>query len=175
MWRDLVSRIKDLSQKVVVGIVGKYVSLPDSYLSVAESLRHAGLHRGVEVEVRWIEAEDLEQGKLDILQDLDGILVPGGFGVRGVEGKIKAAQYAREHKVPYFGICLGMQGAVIEFARNVAELKDAGSVEFGHCPHPVISFIPGQPEITGWKAHAGGDIFCQIHPDAACAVISRVK
>jgi CTP synthase len=166
VWRDLVSRIKDLSRKVVVGIVGKYVSLPDSYLSVAESLRHAGLHHGVEVEVRWIEAEDLEQGKLDILQDLDGILVPGGFGVRGVEGKIKAAQYARENKVPYFGICLGMQCAVIEFARNVAELKDAGSVEFGHCPHPVISFIPGQPEITGLEGPMRvGTYSCQIHPD----------
>lgn len=164
-WRELVSVIKNLSQKVVVGIVGKYVSLPDAYLSVAEALRHAGIHHGVDVELRWIEAEDLEEGRTDLLKDLDGIVVPGGFGPRGVEGKITAAQYAREHKIPYFGICLGMQSAAIELARNVAGLEDAGSVEFGSCAHPVISFIPGYPQVTGLEgAMRVGTYVCQILP-----------
>jgi CTP synthase len=116
---------------------------------VAESLRHAGFAKGAHVELRWIEAEDLEQGCSQELEGLDGIVVPGGFGSRGVEGKIRAARYAREKKIPFFGISLGMQCAVIELARNVAGLPDAGSVEFGECEHPVISFGPGQPEVTG--------------------------
>ena len=148
-WSDLVASIKGLKRSIRIGIVGKYVTLPDSYLSVAESLRHAGFSQGTQVELRWIEAEDLEKGGCGPLHDLDGILVPGGFGSRGVEGKIMAAKYARENKIPYFGISLGMQCAVIEFARNVAKLENAGSVEFGPVQHPVISFRPGQPEITG--------------------------
>lgn len=148
-WQELVATVKRLSCKVIVGIVGKYVTLPDSYLSVAESLRHAGFVHGVEVDVRWIEAEDLERDGTSQLEDLDGIVVPGGFGSRGVEGKIRAAKYARENKIPYFGVSLGMQCAVIEIARNVANLKNAGSVEFGDCAEPVISFGPGQPEVTG--------------------------
>ncbi len=148
-WRDLVASIKGLSRKVIIGIVGKYVTLPDSYLSVAESLRHAGFVHGADVELRWIEAEDLEKEGRGHLEGLDGIIVPGGFGSRGVEGKIMAAQYARENKIPYFGISLGMQCAVIELARHVAKLDGAGSVEFGSCEHPVISFRPGHPEVTG--------------------------
>ena len=148
-WRDLVASIKGLTRRVKIGIVGKYVTLPDSYLSVAESLRHAGFAQGTHVELRWIEAEELEEGCCDQLQDLDGILIPGGFGSRGVEGKIMAAKYARENRIPYFGISLGMQCAVIEFARNVAKLENAGSVEFGSCQHPVIGFRPGHPEVTG--------------------------
>jgi len=164
-WRELVSRIKNLRERVVVGIVGKYVSLPDAYLSAAESLRHAGFAQGAEVEVRWIEAEDLERGKTEVLEDLDGILVPGGFGQRGVEGKIKAAQYAREHRIPFFGISLGMQCAAIELARNVLKLEDASSVEFGPCAHPVISFIPGYPEVTGLEGSMRkGTYACQIQP-----------
>lgn len=152
-WRDLVAAIKGLSRKVTIGIVGKYVTLPDSYLSVAESLRHAGFAHGTQVDIRWIEAGDLEKGGCEkYLADLDGILVPGGFGSRGVEGKIMAAQYAREKKVPYFGISLGMQCAVVEFARNVVKLENAGSVEFGEYEHPVISFRPGHPEVTGLGA-----------------------
>ena len=162
-WRHLVASIKSLSRKVVVGIVGKYVSLPDSYLSVAESLRHAGFFHGVEVDVRWIEAEELEDSGAHRLEGLDGIVVPGGFGPRGVEGKIKAAQYARENNIPYFGISLGMQCAVIEFARNVVKLEAAGSVEFGQCAQPVISFRPGQPEITG----LGGSMRLGAYP---CAI-----
>ena len=151
-WRDMVASIKGLSRKVVVGVVGKYVALPDSYLSVAESLRHAGFAQGASIDLRWIEAEELEAGCLECLEDLDGILVPGGFGERGVEGKIIAAQYAREKGIPYFGISLGMQCAVIELARNVAKLEHAGSVEFGDCAAPVIGYRPGQPEIAGLGA-----------------------
>lgn len=165
-WRRLVDVIKGLSKKVVVGIVGKYVSLPDSYLSVAESLRHAGFFHGVDVEVRWIEAEDLEQGSVELLEGLDGIVVPGGFGTRGVEGKIRAVQYAREQKIPFFGISLGMQCAVIELARNVLKLQDAGSVEFGPCEHAVISFLPGGPEVTGLQGSMRlGAYPCQIQPN----------
>lgn len=151
-WRDMVASIKGLSRKVVVGVVGKYVALPDSYLSVAESLRHAGFAQGASIDLRWIEAGELEAGCLECLEDLDGILVPGGFGERGVEGKIRAAQYARENGIPYFGISLGMQCAVIELARNVAKLEHAGSVEFGDCAAPVIGYRPGQPEIAGLGA-----------------------
>ncbi|HHW73367.1 MAG TPA: CTP synthase [Firmicutes bacterium] len=164
-WRKLVNDIRNLREKVVVGVVGKYVSLPDAYLSAAEALRHAGIHQGTDVEVRWIEAEDLEKGRLEILEDLDGIVVPGGFGRRGVEGKITAAQYAREHGIPFFGISLGMQSAVIELARNVAQLEGAGSVEFGECEHPVISFIPGSPQVTGLDGSMRiGTYPCQIQP-----------
>ena len=165
-WHELVENIKALTNKVVIGIVGKYVSLPDSYLSVAESLRHAGFSNGVEVDVRWIEAEALEDGSVEHLTELDGIVVPGGFGCRGVEGKIKATKYARENGVPFFGISLGMQCAVIEFARNVLNLEDAGSVEFGKCAHPVISFMPGQPEVTGLGGTMRLGAFpCQILPE----------
>ena len=171
-WRELVSKIKGLRDQVEVGIVGKYVSLPDAYLSAAEALRHAGFHHGVEVAVRWIEAEDLERGRLEVLEGLDGILVPGGFGPRGVEGKIKAAQYAREHRVPFFGISLGMQCAAIDLARHVLGLEGAGSVEFGSCAHPVISFLPGCPEVTGLEGSMRiGTYTCQIQPgsrSAAC-------
>lgn len=148
-WQKMVSSIRGLTRKVVVGIVGKYVTLPDSYLSVAESLRHAGFAQGTSIDLRWIEAEDLETGGLEQLEGLDGIIVPGGFGERGVEGKVKAVQYAREKGIPFFGISLGMQCAVIEYARNVAQLQQAGSVEFGDCTYPVISYRPGEPEVAG--------------------------
>lgn len=169
-WRELVEKIKGLTEKVTVGIVGKYVSLPDSYLSVAESLRHAGFNNGVDIDVRWIEAEALETGALDLLADLDGILVPGGFGCRGVEGKIRAAKYARENGVPFFGISLGMQCAVIEFARNVLKLEGADSVEFGPCAHPIINFRPGQPEVTGLGGTMRLGAFpCAIRPGTLSA------
>ena len=148
-WVELIESIQKVSGQVDIGIVGKYVSLPDSYLSVVEALRHAGFALGKDIELHWIDAEQLETGNLDPLAQLDGIVVPGGFGVRGVEGKIKAVQYARENNIPFFGIALGMQCAVMEFARNVAGLPDAGSIEFGHDSSPVISFMPGQPEIIG--------------------------
>ena len=148
-WKEMVKAIKNPTQSVNIGIVGKYVSLPDAYLSVAEALRHAGVVYGAEVNVEWIDSEAVVGRVTDFLDHIDGIIVPGGFGTRGVEGKIDAVQYARENKVPFFGICLGMQCAVMEFAQNVAKLDGAGSIEFGNCSHPVIGFMPGQPQITG--------------------------
>lgn len=148
-WKELVKAIKNPTQSVTIGIVGKYVSLPDAYLSAAEALRHAGIVYGTEVNVKWIDSEAIVGRVSEFLSGVDGILVPGGFGTRGVEGKINAVQYARENKVPFFGICLGMQCAVMEFAQNVAKLDGAGSIEFGDCSHPVIGFMPGQPKVTG--------------------------
>ena len=147
-WRALVRRIKESRETVEIGLVGKYTQLHDAYLSVAEALRHAGYALGAEVDIRWIDSEALtEENVASHLAPLDGILVPGGFGDRGIAGMILAAQYAREHGKPYFGICLGMQVAVIEYARHVAGLADANSGEFDpDCTHKVIDFMPGQSE-----------------------------
>lgn len=147
-WKAMVERMKHSGEKTVIGLIGKYVGLHDAYLSVAEALRHSGYAAGTEVEIRWIDSEKLEKENLEQqLSPLDGILVPGGFGTRGIDGMILAAQYAREHEIPYFGICLGMQIAVIEFARNVLGIADAHSGEFDEqTPHKVIDFMPGQSE-----------------------------
>ncbi len=148
-WRDMVDRMKNLTGSVVIGLVGKYVSLPDAYFSVAEALRHAGLHHGVAVQIRWINSEELEEiPPARYLSDVDGILVPGGFGDRGIEGKINAVGYARKEKIPYLGICLGMQLAVVEFARNVMGWRGANSSEFNqNTPYPVIDLLPEQKEL----------------------------
>ncbi len=148
-WEDMVNRMKNLREKITVGLVGKYVSLPDAYFSVAEALRHAGLYHGVAVDIRWINSEELEQNPADdYLRDVDGILVPGGFGDRGIEGKINAIQFARERKVPFLGICLGMQLAVVEYARHVLKWDRANSSEFDpHTPYPVIDLLPEQKEL----------------------------
>ena len=145
-WTEMVERIKSRSKNVKIAIVGKYVKLHDAYLSVAEALRHGGFENNCHVDIDWIEAEDVnDETAKTILGDADGILVPGGFGDRGIEGKIAAAKYARENDVPYFGICLGMQIAVIEYARNVLGMKDANSGEFdGDCQYKVIDFMPDQ-------------------------------
>jgi CTP synthase len=145
-WRQLVERIDDIGQRIRIGLIGKYVQLPDAYLSVVESLKHAGFAHGYDVEVVWIPSDDLETADLDAtLGHLDGILIPGGFGVRGVEGKIVAASYARTNLVPFLGICLGLQCAVIEFGRNAAGLEDANSSEFdSNCASPVIDILAGQ-------------------------------
>ena len=145
-WREMVERIRGAERVTRIGLVGKYVQLHDAYLSVAEALRHAGYALGTKVEIDWIDSEELEQGNPEArLAGLQGILVPGGFGSRGIEGMIRAARYAREHHVPYFGICLGMQIAVIEFARNAAGLEGANSHEFDEqSPHQVIHYMPGQ-------------------------------
>ncbi len=145
-WTALVERIKGASRTVTIGLVGKYIQLHDAYLSVAEALRHAGYALGAQIDLRWIDSGSLTPDNCgEVLAPLDGILVPGGFGDRGIEGMILAAQYAREHKVPYLGICLGMQVAVIEFARHAARMPDADSGEFDPmCPHKVIDFMPGQ-------------------------------
>ena len=147
-WKQMVQKIHSRSKIVTIGLVGKYVQLHDAYLSVAEALRHAGYALDAKVEISWIDSETLtEDSYEETLTGLNGILVPGGFGGRGIEGMILAARFAREKKIPYFGICLGMQIAVIEFARNVLGLKDANSGEFvADGKHKVIDFMPGQSE-----------------------------
>lgn len=145
-WNEMLQRIESRRGHVTIGLIGKYTKLHDAYLSVAEALHHGGYENGVHVDIRWIESEDLEeQDPETLLGDVDGILVPGGFGVRGVEGKMQAARYAREHDVPYLGICLGMQTAVMEFARDVLGYADADSAEFNEeSTHKVIDFMPDQ-------------------------------
>lgn len=147
-WCAMVERIKNRTYSVNIGLVGKYVGLHDAYLSVAEALRHAGYLHNTHIKIHWIDSENLSSSNIDeILSPLDGILVPGGFGGRGIEGMIMAAEYARVHAVPYFGICLGMQIAVIEYARNVCGIADANSGEFDEqCAHKVIDFMPGQSD-----------------------------
>ncbi len=149
-WQDLVDRIDAASETVNIAIVGKYVNLRDAYLSVIEALRHGGFHHGVKVELNWVSSDDLEDA--DVAQafaGMHGIVVPGGFGWRGVEGKLEAIRYARERGVPYLGLCLGLQCAVIEFARNVCGLEGANSSEFDPAtPHPVIDLLPEQKNVT---------------------------
>src|SRR5688572_30525725 len=145
-WQGLVNRIDSATRKVNIGIIGKYVTLPDAYLSVVESLKHASFGHDAQLEITWLASDDLEGADLEeALGALDGILVPGGFGVRGVEGKIDAIRYARERRIPFLGICLGLQCAVVEFARNVAGLEGANSSEFdGNSPYPVVDILAGQ-------------------------------
>ena len=145
-WEEMVYRIKHLEKKVTIGLVGKYIRLHDAYLSVAEALHHAGYANSAEVEIRWIDSEEITPENVsDMLRGCDGILVPGGFGNRGIEGMITTAQYCRENNVPYLGICLGMQIAVIEFARHVCGIADADSGEFApEGKHKVIDFLPDQ-------------------------------
>ena len=165
-WQELVRQIYHLNRSVTIGLVGKYVQLHDAYLSVAEALRHAGYALDSEVTIRWIDSETLTPETYEvILSDLDGILVPGGFGSRGIEGMILAAKYAREHKVPYFGICLGMQIMVIEYARQ-AGLRDANSGEFDAAtPNKVIDFMPGQSdEVAKGGTLRLGAYPCEIAP-----------
>lgn len=133
-WDDVMDRLTNPEGKVKVAIVGKYTQLGDAYKSISEALTHGGMHNRIKVQVEWIDAEvfETEENAVDKLQGFNAILVPGGFGERGTEGKVKAAQYARENGIPYLGICLGMQMAVIEAARNLAGIKDAGSEEFDH-------------------------------------------
>lgn len=154
-WTAMVNRIKetDASDKEInIALVGKYVALHDAYLSVVESLHHAGYANGVQVKIKWIDSEELEKPgvKLDeVFGDVSGIVIPGGFGSRGVEGKIATVRYAREHKVPFLGLCLGMQCAVIEFARDVCGMKDANSTEFvPDTPYPVIDLMADQADVT---------------------------
>lgn len=164
-WTQMVERIHNRSKTVTIGLVGKYVQLHDAYLSVAEALRHAGYALDAKVNIRWINSESLTPDNIAAeMADVQGIIVPGGFGGRGIEGMILAAKYAREHHMPYFGICLGMQIAVIEFARNAAGLTDANSGEF--CPngqHKVIDFMPGQSD----EVDKGGTLRLGSYP---CAI-----
>lgn len=148
-WKELVTKAKSLENKMSVALVGKYVELHDAYLSVAEALRHGGIANNTEVDIKWIHSEDLNDQNVDrILGDMDAIIVPGGFGNRGIEGKIEAIRYARENKVPFLGLCLGLQLTVIEYARNVAGLVDANSIELDeNTPYPVISLMEEQKKI----------------------------
>jgi len=147
-WEHMVERIKARPYTVNIGLVGKYVELHDAYLSVAEALRHAGYFHNTHIKIRWIDSEEITKENVgETLDGLDGIIVPGGFGNRGIEGMILSAQYARENGIPYFGICLGMQIAVIEYARNVLGIADADSGEFNElCKNKVIDFMPGQSD-----------------------------
>ncbi|HWH13912.1 MAG TPA: CTP synthase [Miltoncostaeaceae bacterium] len=157
-WRSLVQRIDDCQGMVRIALVGKYVQLRDAYLSVAEALKHAAIHHGVELVIDWVDSE--EDQLADALAVADGVLVPGGFGQRGIEGKIEATRYARQHGVPYLGICLGMQVAVIEWARNVCGMHGAHSTEFDpDTPYPVIDLLPEQRQIEerGGTLRLGAD------------------
>ena len=161
-WTDLVNRIHGRKGEVTIGLVGKYVQLHDAYLSVAEALAHAGFALDTHVRIEWIDSEEITaENYREMLASVSGILVPGGFGDRGIEGMILAAKYARESKVPYLGICLGMQIAVIEFARNVAGIADACSGEFHNASeHKVIDFMPGQSD----EVEKGGTLRLGAYP-----------
>ncbi|OCG25555.1 CTP synthase [Gilliamella sp. wkB108] len=149
-WEQVIYEEANPVGEVTIGMVGKYIALPDAYKSVNEALKHGGLKNRLTVHIRYIDSEDLESRGTELLQGLDAILIPGGFGYRGVEGKIIAARYARENKIPYLGICLGLQVAMIEYARNVAGIKDANSTEFvKDCANPVIALI------TEWSDESG--------------------
>ncbi|HEX2025128.1 MAG TPA: CTP synthase, partial [Actinomycetota bacterium] len=149
-WRQLVRRGQDASDTVTIAMVGKYIDLRDAYLSVIEALKHGGIHHGARVDLRWIASDEIAAGDVEtVLAGVDGILVPGGFGVRGVEGKVDAIRLARERTIPFLGICLGLQCAVIEFARNVCGLEGANSSEFDPAAeHPVIDLLPEQQQVT---------------------------
>jgi len=159
-WERLVKRIMNPEKVIDIGMVGKYIdigefTLTDSYISVNHAIEHAGAHLGVRLKINWIDAKRLEEGEpAELLKGLKGIIVPGGFGTSGIEGKINAIRYARENKIPYLGLCLGMQLAVIEFSRNVIGLRDANSSEFDiNTPHPVIDLLPKQREILMTKRY----------------------
>jgi len=147
-WTQMAEKIKSPTGSVTIGLVGKYTGLHDAYLSVAEALRHAGYYQDTEVRIKWLDSEEITENRTDgIFEGIDGIIVPGGFGNRGIEGMILSARYAREKNIPYFGICLGMQIMVIEYARNAAGLAGANSGEFDElCRHKVIDFMPGQSD-----------------------------
>jgi CTP synthase len=168
-WQNLVARIQSCSGRIRIALVGKYVQLRDAYLSVVEALKHSAVHHGVELEILWIDADapDMEER----LAHADGILVPGGFGGRGIEGKIRAASYARTEKVPYLGVCLGMQIAVIEFARNVCGMQGANSSEFDQeTPFPVIDLLPEQRQVEdmGGTMRLGADPVSLVDGTMTC-------
>lgn len=149
-WSEMVKKIESLKKTVTVAIVGKYINLHDAYLSVLEALKHGGYENSVKVNVKWVEAESVSKENVsDILNECDGIVVPGGFGNRGIEGKINSIEYARTHNIPFLGLCLGMQTAIIEFARNVLGLEDVSSTEFkSNLKHPVVHLMVPQKDIN---------------------------
>ena len=177
-WEQVLYEESNPSGEVTIGMVGKYIELPDAYKSVIEALKHGGLKNRVTVNIKLIDSQDVETRGVEILKDLDAILIPGGFGYRGVEGKIATARYARENKIPYLGICLGMQVALIEFARNVAGMENANSTEFvPDCKYPVVALITewrdenGNVEVRSEKSDLGGTMrlgaqACQLSDDS---------
>ena len=168
-WRNLVDRLHNPVRTVTVAIVGKYVSLSDAYLSVVEALRHSAIDTHSELNIRWVSSEDLEnEGPEKYLSDVDGIVVPGGFGIRGIDGKIAAIRYARENHIPFLGLCLGMQCSMIEWARNVAGLPGANSAEFdSQCENPVIGLLPEQEDVVDLGGTMRLGLYpCQVQPDS---------
>lgn len=161
-WEEMVRRIKSAGEDVTIGVVGKYVDLRDAYLSVIESLKHGGFAHSAKVDITWITSDDITlENSEEMLSGLDGILIPGGFGVRGVDGKVEAIRYARENGIPFLGICLGLQCAVIEAAQNICGLKKANSSEFDAAtPHPVIDLLPSQREVD----EMGGTMRLGLYP-----------
>jgi CTP synthase len=160
-WTELVERIKHPRATVPVALVGKYVSLPDAYLSVIESLKHAGIHHNLAIDIRWVSSEKLDAGDTSPLMGVAGIVVPGGFGYRGIEGKVQASRYARHNRIPYLGLCLGMQCAVIDFAREVLDAPDANSTEFAaFTSTPVIDLMPEQRNVD----QMGGSMRLGLYP-----------
>ena len=170
-WHDMVARIlKKYDKNVTIAVVGKYVALQDAYISITESLRHAAVANETELDIKWINSEEIEADNTnmdEVFAGVNGILVPGGFGNRGIEGKIKAIQYARENKIPFFGICLGMQCAVIEFARHVCGMTDANSSEFNpDSEHPVIDLMPEQLDVEDMGGTMRLGLYpCKVYPD----------
>jgi CTP synthase len=172
VWVEIVRRLLSPKHEVTIGVVGKYIELQDAYKSVYESVTHAGIANNCKVNIRRIDAEELQKKKgAQLLQGLDGILVPGGFGDRGTEGKIAAAKWARERKVPYYGLCLGLQIAVIEYARNVLKLPGANSTEFDpHSPHPIINMMEEQKKVIDKGATMRlGSYECALTPGTHAA------
>lgn len=153
LWKSFVDKIKNANKEIIVAITGKYTGLHDSYISILNALEHTSAYYGAKAKIKWIETTDIENGKIlvdSVLKEVDGIIVPGGFGRRGIEGKLACIKYARENKIPYLGICLGFQLAIIEFARNVCRLKNANSTEFDpNTSYPVIDILPEQKRIEG--------------------------
>ena len=167
-WRNLVIKMNSLRTKVEVAIVGKYIQLSDAYLSVVEALGHGAIEADCEVSLRWVSAEDIEaNGAAKYLADVGGVIVPGGFGIRGVDGKVAAIEYARANKLPFLGLCLGMQCCAIEWARNVAKLDDANSAEFNaETANPVINILPEQQDVIDLGGTMRlGTYPCRLKPD----------
>jgi CTP synthase len=166
-WEEIVKRTKNPTKQVNIALVGKYVELHDAYLSVAEALCHGGIVNDTRVNIKWIQSEELEKEKdlTSFFADVDGIIVPGGFGERGIEGMIKAIKYARENEIPFFGIGIGMQCAVVEYARNVCDLKNAHSTEVNpNTPYPVVDLPPEEKGLTKGTMRLGG-YPCKISPN----------
>lgn len=168
-WIDLVNRVKNLKHCTRIAIVGKYVSLPDAYLSIVEALKHAGFVNNTDIDLKWVDSEELnEQTVQSTLKDVDGIIVPGGFGDRGIEGKIQAIKFARENKIPFLGICLGMQMVCVEGARHLLHLEGSNSVEFDpKTPYPIIDLMPEQKEVQDLGGTMRLGLYpCKLEPDS---------